>query len=95
MADEQTERVRALEDRVEALGALLRNVLTTLMLRGILIRADLAVLLQDTAAAMGGDASKPGAKPGAAEEIRAIAQDMPSYLRTAVGPPPDPDQDDH
>jgi hypothetical protein len=91
VANEQAERVRALEDRVEALGALLKNVLTTLMLRGILNRADLAVLLQDTAAAMGGDASK----PGAAEEIRAIAEDMPSYLRTAVGPPPDPDEDDH
>jgi hypothetical protein len=90
MADEQAKRTRVLEDRVEALSALLKNVLTTFMVRGILNRAELAVLLQDTAAAMGTD----GDKPGAAEEIRTITEEMPSYFRAAVGPPPDAD-DDH
>jgi hypothetical protein len=90
MTDDHIERTRGLEERVDALSTLLKNILTTLMLRGILNRADLAVLLQDSAAAVRGE----GDKPGALDEIRAISEQMPSYLRTAVGPPPDPD-DDH
>ena len=91
MSVEDRARFEAIEARVDALGATVRSVLTTLVLRGVLNRADLAVLLQETATALEAD----GAKPSGIAELKAIEAQMPSYLRAAIGPPPDPDADDH
>ncbi len=78
-----------LEARVAAMSALVKSLLTTLMLRGLLTRAEIAPLLSDAEALM--DAASPAAKA----ELRAIHADLPAYLREAMGPPPDDDDHDH
>ena len=85
---EDAERLRVMEARVEALSSTIKSVLTTLVLRGLLTRAEVATLLHETEAVLGRES------PGAAE-VKTIEQEMPSYIRAAVGPPPDPDEDDH
>jgi hypothetical protein len=91
MSLEEADRLKALEARVEALSSTVKSVLTTLVLRGLLNRADVSVLLQETAAVLKTD----GREKNGLEELKAIEVDMPTYLRAAVGPPPDPDEDDH
>jgi hypothetical protein len=91
MSLEEADRLKALEARVEALSSTVKSVLTTLVLRGLLNRADVSVLLQETAAVLKTD----GREKSGLEELKAIEVDMPTYLRAAVGPPPDPDEDDH
>jgi hypothetical protein len=88
-ASSEAEHVKALEARVNALSSTLKSVLTTLVLRGILNRADVATLLHET------EASLSEGHPAGMAELRSIGEEMPSYLRAAVGPPPDPDDDDH
>jgi hypothetical protein len=85
----EADHVRVLEARVNALSSTLKSVLTTLVLRGILNRADVATLLHDTEALLAKDG------PAGVAELKSIEEEMPSYLRAAVGPPPDPDDDDH
>jgi hypothetical protein len=82
--------VQALQAQVQALSATLKSVLTTLVLRGLLNKAEVAALLQETENALQGPSH-----PAALGELKAIEQDMPAYLRAAVGPAPDPDEDDH
>jgi hypothetical protein len=90
-AHEDTESREALEARVDALSSLIRSVLTTLVLRGVLNRADIPALLHETETAM----QSRGAHAAAASELRSIRDDMPNYLRAAMGPAPDPDEDEH
>lgn len=78
-----------LEARVAAMSALVKSLLTTLMLRGLLNRAEIAPLIADAEALM--QASSPAAKA----ELRSIHADLPAYLREAMGPPPDDDDHDH
>ena len=78
-----------LEARVAAMSALVKSLLTTLMLRGLLNRAEIAPLIADAEALM--QASSPAAKA----ELRSIHADLPAYLREAMGPPPDDDEHDH
>ena len=85
----EADHVRVLEARVNALSSTLKSVLTTLVLRGILNRADVATLLHETEALL----TKDG--PAGVAELKSIEKEMPSYFRAAVGPPPDPDDDDH
>lgn len=85
------ERLQATEARVEALSSTLKSVLATLVLRGVLNRADVATLLEETQAALRGAAGH----PAGLLELHAIGADMPTYLRAAIGPTPDPDADDH
>ncbi len=88
-ADEKSRRWRAMEARVDALSSMLKSVLTTLVLRGVLTRVEVATLLQETEALLAKD------NPSGVAELKAIENEMPTYLRAAVGPPPDPDDDDH
>jgi hypothetical protein len=85
-----TDRLQALEARLDALSGVVKGVLTTLVLRGILNRAEIPALLQETATMTGGDSN-----PAAKAELLSIQEDLPGYLRTAMGPAPDPDDDDH
>ena len=85
------ERLEMIEARVDALSATLRQVLTTLVLRGVLNRADIPALLQETGAAL----QAAGAGPEGLAELRSIRDDLPASLRAAAGPTPDPDDDDH
>ncbi len=88
MPHDEADRLRVMEARVEALSSTIKSVLTTLVLRGLLTRAEVATLLHETESILGRES------PGAAE-VKTIQQEMPSYIRAAVGPPPDPDEDDH
>jgi hypothetical protein len=89
MAEDQTARLMALEERVEALSSTVKTVLTTLMLRGLLTKAAVDEVLKESKDAIG---------PGHAEaeaELAHIKQDLPHYLRQAMGPEPDEDDHDH
>ena len=78
-----------MEARVAAMSALVKSLLTTLMLRGLLNRAEIAPLIADAEALMatGGTAGQ--------AELNSIRADLPAYLRAAMGPAPDPDYHDH
>lgn len=89
MAEDGTARIAALEERVEALSGMVKSVLTTLMLRGILTKETVAEVLNDTKTAI------PSGHPQAQAELDNIKQDLPHYLRTAMGPEPDEDDHDH
>lgn len=91
MSIDDAERWQAVEARVDALSSAVKSILTTLVLRGLLNKADLGVLLKETEVLM----RQENRHPAALAELRGIEQEMPTYLRAAVGPPPDPDDDDH
>lgn len=78
-----------MEARVAAMSALVKSLLTTLMLRGLLNRAEIAPLIADAEALMA-----TGGTAGHAE-LNSIRADLPAYLRAAMGPAPDPDDHDH
>jgi hypothetical protein len=88
---ESEERIAALEARVAALSATVKSVLTTLMLRGLLNRAEIAPLLAEAESMIEAAGSSPAAK----DEIAGISKDLPAYVREAMGPPPDDDDHDH
>lgn len=89
MSNGDHDQSRALEARVEALSATLKGVLTHLVLRGLLTKAEVTALLHET------EAMLHERHPEAVSELHAIEQEMPQFLRVAVGPGPDPDHDDH
>lgn len=78
-----------LEARVTAMSALVKSLLTTLMLRGLLTRAEIAPLIAEAETLMA------SASPAASAELRAIQDELPTYLREAMGPAPDDDDHDH
>ena len=88
MAEDQTARIAALEERVEAVSSMIKSVLTTLMLRGLLTKATVDEVLNESKAVIG-----PGHAQAAAE-LDHIKEDLPHYMRHAMGPEPDED-DDH
>jgi hypothetical protein len=91
MSPDEADRLKAVEARVDALSSTVKSVLTTLVLRGLLNRADVAALLQETTTVLQAECST----SAGLDEIKAIEVEMPTYLRAAVGPPPTPDEDDH
>ena len=82
---------RSIEARIDALSVLVKSILTTLVMRGVLTKADIPALVQESEAALGGRAAHPATRA----ELRSIQEDMPSYLRAALGPTPDHDDHDH
>ena len=83
------ERIEALEARVDALTALLKSTLTTLVIQNVLTKAHIPTLVRE------GEAALAGRHPAARTQLRAIQEDLPSCLRAAMGPAPDDDHDDH
>lgn len=79
-----------LEARIAAMSTLVQRVLTTLLLRGLLTKPEIAPLIAEAEALM-----KSGAGSAASAELRAIAAGVPDQLREAMGPPPDDDDHDH
>jgi hypothetical protein len=71
------------------LSALVKSLLTTLMLRGLLTRAEIAPLIAE-AEGLIGDSGRAGSA-----ELRAVEADLPAYLRKAMGPVPDEHDHDH
>ena len=78
------ERIAQLEARVEALDATIANVLSTLVLHGLLTKPTVDHLLRETA-------SQASARAAAA--VDALKSAVPAAMREAMGPPPD--EDDH
>jgi hypothetical protein len=91
MAGDVKESDQAVEARIDALSAMVKSTLTTLVMRGVLTKADIPALVQESEVAMGEKSRHPAARA----ELRSIRDDMPSFLRAALGPEPDPDEDDH
>ena len=88
-AGSQAARLKDLEEKVEALSGTIKTVLTTMVIRGILTKEAVAQILSET---------KTVVEPGhgkAAAEIDQIKNDLPTYMRAAMGPPPDEDDHDH
>ena len=90
-ADDTDGAARSLEARIDALSVLVKSTLTTLVMRGVLTKADIPALIQESEAALGGAAAHPATRA----ELRPIREDMAAYLRAALGPPPDHDDHDH
>jgi hypothetical protein len=81
----------AMEARLDALSVMLKSTLTTLVMRGILTKADIPTLVRESEISLGDRAQHPAARA----ELRSMMDDLPSFLRVALGPEPDPDEDDH
>jgi hypothetical protein len=84
MSSEAT-HLKQLEARVEAMSTMIKTVLTTMVMRGILTRADVQAILHDSEQAL-------AATPQAVGEVAAVREELPHYLRTAMGPPSDDDE---
>ena len=82
--------IAELEARVAAMSALFKSLLTTLMLRGLLNRAEIAPLVGGAEALMTATAA-----PAAKAELRSVQDQLPAYLREAMGPPPEDGDHDH
>lgn len=80
------DRIATLEARVEALNATLANVLSTLVLHGILTRPAVEQILAQ---------AKQGADEAGASQVAALQEGYPAAMREAMGPPPDEDDHDH
>ena len=83
-------RIADLEGRVAALGATVKSLLTLMLVRGIVTRAEIAPLVAEAETLMQANAT-----PAGTAELRSIAAELPSYLRQAMGPPPDDGDHDH
>ena len=79
-----------LEARVAAMSALFKSLLTTLMLRGLLTKPEIAPLVSEAEALMAATVS-----PAARAELRSVHEQLPAYLREAMGPPPEEGDHDH
>ena len=85
------DRHAAIEARLDALSVMLKSTLTTFVMRGILTKADIPTLVRESEISLGDKAQHPAAQA----ELRSMTDDLPSFLRVAHGPEPDPDEDDH
>lgn len=90
MSDLDSERLRRLEARIDALSTTVKTTLTTLVIRGLLTQAAVKQILDDAEHAMA-EAEK---QAGGAEELAGIERDLPAYRRAAMGPPPDAEEHD-
>jgi hypothetical protein len=87
MSDEAA-RIAALEQRVEALSHTIKTVMTTFMLRGLLTRETVNAVLAEAERGLAGQSQ-------AMAEIAHIKEDMPAYLRHAMGPTSEDDDHGH
>lgn len=81
---DQDRRIAELEARVEALNATFANVLSTLVLHGVLTKPTVEQILAE---------ARRAAPPAGAAEVDALKSGYPAAMREAMGPPPD--EDDH
>ncbi len=86
-----SDRLGTIEARVDALSVMIKSTLTTLVMRGVFTKADIPALVRESEISMGDRARHPAARA----ELRSMMDDLPSFLRVALGPEPDPDDDDH
>lgn len=84
MSDTETQ-----DARITALSSMLKSLLTTLVLRGTLNKADIGALIDESLTVAGSD------HPAIKAELLSFRRDLPAYLREAMGPEPDEDDHDH
>lgn len=82
------ERITLLEARLDAMSSTIKTVLTTLVLRGLLTKPAVEAILQECEASL-------SESPAARQELKSVRDDLPQYLRTAMGPPSDDDDHGH
>ena len=82
--DSPQEKIARLEARIDALNGTVANVLSTLVLHGLLTKATVDQLLAEVAAL---------AAPAGGDQVAALKAAIPGAMRDAMGPPPD--EDDH
>ncbi|HEY8580532.1 MAG TPA: hypothetical protein VIL72_11635 [Beijerinckiaceae bacterium] len=85
MADDG--KIAALEARVEGLHATLTELLSTLVLHGLLTKPAVDKLLSEAGAHAKG--------AGAGAEVDTLKTDYPAAIREAMGPPGDEHDHDH
>jgi hypothetical protein len=78
------DRIAALEARLDALNGTLANVLSNLVLYGVLTKPAVEQILNE---------AKKAAPAGGASQVDALREGVPAAMREAMGPPPD--EDDH
>jgi hypothetical protein len=85
------DRLQAVQARLDAVKTVLDSLLSALLVRGVLSKAELEQILQSSEAALQARATH----SAALEQVAAIRQDIPEHLRSALGPEPDEDDHDH
>ena len=85
---EESDRFERLEARLNAMSTLVKTVITTLLLRGLLTKAAVDQILKEAAIALGDS-------PAGEAELQSVRADLPAHLRAAMGPAPDEDDHDH
>ncbi len=81
-----SDRIAHLEARLDAMSHLVRNVLTALLVRGLLTRASVDHILKESAEAL------EDSHPGAHAELKGVGEQVPERLREAAGPGEDDDE---
>ncbi|GEM_PF-1902634 len=84
----QDDRIALLEARLEAMSSTIKNVLTTLVLHGLLTRPTVEQLLKDSEKALAD-------QPGAQQELNSVREDLPKYISAAAGTDGDDDHDEY
>ena len=79
------DRIATLESRLDALNETLANVLSTLVLHGVLTKPAVEQILAQ---------AKTGTAAAGVSQVESLQQSYPAAMREAMGPPPDED-DDH
>jgi phage-related protein len=80
-------KIAELEARIEAINATFANVLSTLVLHGVLTKPTVEQILAE--------ARRVAAGPAAASQVDALKESYPAAIREAMGPAPDDDDHDH
>jgi outer membrane murein-binding lipoprotein Lpp len=80
-------KIAELEARIEAINATFANVLSTLVLHGVLTKPTVEQILAEARLMASG--------PAAASQVDALKESYPAAIREAMGPAPDDDDHDH
>ena len=80
-------KIAELEARIDAINATFANVLSTLVLHGVLTKPTVEQILAE--------ARRVAAGPAAASQVDALKESYPTAIREAMGPAPDDDDHDH
>lgn len=84
---EAHEKIAELEARIDAINAMFANVLSALVLHGVLTKPTVEQILVE--------ARRGAAGPAAASQVDALKEGYPAAIREAMGPAPDDDHHDH
>ena len=84
-------RAGTADARLDALTTVIDSLMSTLVMRGVINRAELENILQSSEATVKARSSD----PAAVQQVAAIRKGIPEHMRAALGPEPDEDDHDH